>query len=51
MNKCKIIYGTNYSEVESIINRFLSFYRDIELIKIVNLSDENSIAMAIFYKI
>lgn len=50
MTKCTIISGSNYTEVESKVNRFLYLNKNIQIIQIVNLSDVQYVAMAIFYK-
>lgn len=48
--KCTIIFGSNYPEVELKINRFLSLNRSVQIMHVVNLSDVQYVAMAIFYK-
>ena len=47
--KCNIITGTSFVEVEQKINRFLMLNRIKHIEKIVNMSDEHVIAVAIFY--
>ncbi len=48
--KCTIISGTNYPEVELKVNRFLLVNRGIQIIQIVNMSDAQYVAIAIFYR-
>ena len=50
MIKCKIISGTSFAEVETMVNRFLFQNRIRTVVKIVNLSDSQYIAMAIYYE-
>ena len=50
MIKCIIITGTSFQEVEIKVNRFLTINRIHTIIKVVNLSDEQHIAMAIYYE-
>ena len=49
MIKCSIITGTSFVEVEQKINRFLMLNRIKHIDKIVNMSDDHVIAVAIFY--
>ena len=49
MMKCSIITGTSFVEVEQKINRFLMLNRIKHIEKVVNMSDEHVIAVAIFY--
>lgn len=49
MIKCVIITGTSFQEVEMKVNRFLANNRIQNIAKVVNLSDEQYIAMAIYY--
>lgn len=51
MIKCIIISGTSFSETEAKVNRFLQINKITKLIKVVNLSDEEYVAMAIYYEI
>lgn len=51
MIKCAIITGTSFSEVEMKVNRFLLLNKVQKLIKVVNLSDSQYVAMAIYYEI
>ncbi|CCZ38111.1 uncharacterized protein BN707_01963 [Bacteroides fragilis CAG:558] len=50
MIKCVIITGTSFQEVEIKVNRFLMINRIQKIVKVVNLSDEQYIAMAIYYE-
>lgn len=50
MIKCTIITGTSFQEVEMKVNRFLAINRVQKIIEIVNLSDEQYVAMAIYYE-
>ena len=50
MIKCVIITGTSFQEVEIKVNRFLMINRIQKIVKGVNLSDEQYIAMAIYYE-
>ena len=49
MIKCTIITGTSFQEVEMKVNRFLAINRVQKIIEVVNLSDEQYVAMAIYY--
>lgn len=51
MIKFIIISGTNFTEVETKMNRFLVVNRISELIQVVNLSDEQYVAVGIYYRI
>ena len=50
MIKCTIITGTSFLEVEMKVNRFLAINRVQKIIEVVNLSDEQYVAMAIYYE-
>ena len=50
MIKCTIITGTSFQEVEMKVNRFLAINRVQKIIEVVNLSDEQYVAMAIYYE-
>ena len=50
MIKCTIITGTSFQEVEMKVNRFLAINRVQRIIEVVNLSDEQYVAMAIYYE-
>ena len=50
MIKCTIITGTSFQEVEMKVNRFLAINRVQKTIEVVNLSDEQYVAMAIYYE-
>ena len=50
MIKCTIITGTSFQEVEMKVNRFLAIYRVKKIFEVVNLSDEQYVAMAIYYE-
>ena len=50
MIKCTIITGTSFQEVEMMVNRFLAINRVQKIIEVVNLSDEQYVAMAIYYE-
>lgn len=50
MIKCTIISGTSFSEVELKVNRFLSTSKVQKIIQIVNISDSQYVAMAIYYE-
>ena len=50
MSKCTIITGTSFQEVEMKVNRFLAINRVQKIIEVVNLSDEQYVAMAIYYE-
>lgn len=51
MIKCIIISGTSFSEVEEKVNRFFQLNPSISLVKVVNLSDEQYVAMALYYQL
>ena len=50
MIKCTIITGTSFQEVEMKVNRFLAINRVQKIIEVVNQSDEQYVAMAIYYE-
>lgn len=50
MIQCKIISGTSFVEVEKLVNRFLLLSKVEKIIQIVDLSDDQYIAMAIYYE-
>ena len=50
MIKCTIITGTSFQEVEMKVNRFLAINRVQKIIEVVNLSDEQYVAMATYYE-
>ena len=50
MITCTIITGTSFQEVEMKVNRFLAINRVQKIIEVVNLSDEQYVAMAIYYE-
>ena len=50
MIKCTIITGTSFQEVEMKVNRFLAINRVQKINEVVNLSDEQYVAMAIYYE-
>ena len=50
MIKCTIITGTSFQEVEMKVNRFLAINRVQKIIEVVNLSDAQYVAMAIYYE-
>ena len=50
MIKCTIITGTSFQEVEMKVNRILAINRVQKIIEVVNLSDEQYVAMAIYYE-
>jgi hypothetical protein len=51
MIQCKIISGTSFSEVEKMVNRFLILNKIEKIIQIVSLSDDQYVAMAIYYEV
>lgn len=51
MIQCKIILGTSFSEVEKMVNRFLILNKIEKIIQIVSLSDDQYVAMAIYYEV
>lgn len=51
MTQCKIISGTSFSEVEKMVNRFLILNKIEKIIQIVSLSDDQYVAMAIYYEV
>lgn len=51
MIKCSIITGTSYQEVEAKVNRFLLLNKIRKILKVINLSDGQYVAMAIYYEI
>ena len=51
MIKCIIISGTSFTEVEIKVNRVLAVNRIHKIVNIVNLSDDQYVAMAIYYEI
>lgn len=51
MIQCKIIADSSFLEVEKTVNRFLQVNRIEKIIQIVNLSDEQYVAMAIYYEV
>lgn len=50
MIECRIITGTSFPEVEVKVNRFLASNKVMKIIQIVNLSDSQYVAMAIYYE-
>ena len=50
MIKYTIITGTSFQEGEMKVNRFLAINRVQKIIEVVNLSDEQYVAMAIYYE-
>ncbi|WP_443679339.1 hypothetical protein [Phocaeicola coprocola] len=51
MIQCKIIADSSFSEVEKMVNRFLQINKIEKIVQIVNLSDEQYVAMAIYYEV
>lgn len=51
MIQCKIISGTSFSEVEKMVNRFLILNKIEKITQIVSLSDDQYVAMAIYYEV
>lgn len=51
MIQCKIIADSSFLEVEKIVNRFLQINKIDKIIQVVNLSDEQYVAMAIYYEV
>lgn len=51
MIQCKIISDTSFLEVEKRVNRFLQLNKIEKIIQIVNVSDEQYVAMAIYYEV
>ena len=51
MIKCAIITGTSFQEVEMKVNRFLILNRVKKMVQVVNLSDNQYVAMAIYYEV
>ena len=50
MIQCKIISGTSFIEVGKMVNRFLLLNRIEKIIQVVDMSDDQYIAMAIYYE-
>lgn len=51
MIQCKIIADSSFLEVENMVNRFLQINKIDKIIQVVNLSDEQYVAMAIYYEV